>query len=139
MDSAFIFQIAAVFFGGGSVQLFVFHQKRRAELRSLDTASDATLLNSANAYIVTLQAGDKALREEVTTLKTEISVLKQAYTEERLVLRKEWDTERTSNTEALETANREVSRFRLDLAKVRSDLAVAQDQITDLSSRLGKH
>jgi hypothetical protein len=133
---AFLLQVAAIAVGGGSVQLAIFLLKRRAELRSLDAASDATLLNSANAYIVTLQAGDKILRAEVESLKKEILVLKQAWADERQVMREEWDGERISNTEAMESANRMVTRCRLDLAAVRADLLVAQAQIAELAARL---
>lgn len=135
MNASFVLQVVAIAIGGGSVQFAIFLIRRRAELRSLDAASDATLLNSANAYIVTLQAGDKALREEVESLKTEIVVLKRAWSEERDAMRKEWDLERAASVSAIEAANRQISRTRLDLAAVKSDLAVAQAEIVDLSER----
>lgn len=138
MNASFILQIAAIAIGGGSVQFAIFLIRRRAELRSLDAASDATLLNSANAYILTLQAGDKALREEVESLKTEIIVLKSAWVEERAAMRREWDLERAASVDAMEAANRQISRCRLDLATVKADLAVAQAQIVQLGERFAR-
>lgn len=135
MNSAFLLQIIAIAIGGGTVQLTIFLLKRRAELRSLDAASDATLLNSANAYIVTLQAGDKALRVEVDSLKAEIAELKEGWTRDRLAMRAEWDVERNANTEALENANRQVARFLSDLARVRTDLQMARAEIAELETR----
>jgi chromosome segregation ATPase len=136
VDPGFVLQIAAIAIGGGSVQLTIFLLRRRSELRRLDAESDATLLDSANDYIAVLHAGDKALRDEIAALKTEIRVLKEEWTRERATMRTEWDVERLANTEALEASNREVSRFRLELARVQADLMGAQAQIDELRSRL---
>ncbi len=138
MSAAFILQIAAIAIGGGSVQLVIFLLRRRAELHKLDAESDSTLLDSANIYIGTLQTGEKALRDEVAALKTEIRVLKEEWANERAEMRREWDGERVANTLALEASNREVSRFRLELARVQADLMGAQAQIEELATRLNR-
>ena len=129
-------QIAAIAIGGGSVQFVIFLLRRRAELRKLDAESDSTLLDSANVYIGTLQTGERALRDEITALKAEIRTLKLAWADEREAIRREWDGERLANTEAMEASNREVSRFRLQLAQVRSDLSTAQAEIEELKHRI---
>jgi predicted nucleic acid-binding Zn-ribbon protein len=123
-----IFQsVTSVFLGGGLLALarFLLPKMRRAELRTLDTTSDATALTSANTYIGTLQADRNALRDEILTIKAE---LKSA--------QKVWDAERLASTEALENASREISRFTAELARVRADLIVAQSQILELGARL---
>jgi hypothetical protein len=129
VSAGFILQIAAIAIGGGSVQLVIFLLRRRSELHKLDAESDATLLDSANVYIATLQTGEKALREENAALK-------EGWANERAAMRKEWDSERTANIDALESSNREVSRFRLELARVQADLLSAQAQIDELRGRL---
>jgi chromosome segregation ATPase len=136
VNAAFALQIIAIAIGGGSVQLVIFLLRRRSELRKLDSESESTLLDSANVYIGTLLSGEKALREEIATLKTELRVLKETWAQDRAEMRREWDSERVANIDALEAANREVSRFRLELARVRSDLMGAQAQIDELRVRL---
>lgn len=123
----FILQVAAIFAGGGTVQLTLFLLKRRGELRQLDTASDATALNSANAYIVTLQAGDKTLRAELDALKAELRA------EDR-----RGDIDRESSAQALENASREIARALAELARVKADLVVAQSQVAELGERLAR-
>jgi hypothetical protein len=120
----FILQIFALIVGGGTVQLLVFLLKRRSELRSLDTASDATALNSANAYVVTLQAGEQKLREHLAVLEVRIGNMQRT-----------WDIERRAHTEALNNAHRELSRVTAEAARMKTDLAVAQAQITKMSAR----
>jgi chromosome segregation ATPase len=144
MDPAFALQVIAIAIGGGTVQFVIFLLRRKSELRKLDVESDSTLLNSANAYIGTLQTGEKALRLEVAELKIELRVMKEERTQEKLdwvkereILRKEWDREREANTDALEASTREVSRFRMQLIQLKSDLASAQDQIADLTRKIG--
>jgi predicted nucleic acid-binding Zn-ribbon protein len=121
----FVFQILAVAVGGGTVQLTIFLLKRRAELRSLDATTGSTALVSANAYIVTLQKGEEIVRGEVKALKDEMAKI-----------RRECDEERFANTLALETANRKIERFVSELARVKTDLAVATAEISNLRSRL---
>jgi len=140
VNSAFILQIAAIAIGGGSVQFLIFLLRRRSELHKLDAESDATLLDSATDYIGTLQTGEKALRIEIADLKAELRTLKQAWADERAAIRGEWDAERAANTEALESSNRDVSRFRLQLAQVRAELSVSQSEIEELKRRVwGPH
>lgn len=117
----FILQVVAIFLGGGSVQLFISLLRRRSELHSLDTASDATALNSANAYVITLQAGEKALRDEVEVLKAEVRRIQASL-----------NSERTMSTDALDNAAREVQRAHSELARTKADLSVAQAQISQV-------
>jgi chromosome segregation ATPase len=125
----FILQVVAIFLGGGSVQLGIFLLKRRSELHSLDTASDATALNSANAYVITLQAGEKALRDEVEVLKAEVRRIQASL-----------NSERTMSTDALDNASREVQRAHAELARTKADLSVAQAQISQRDgSGPGRH
>jgi chromosome segregation ATPase len=118
-----LLQIFAVAVGGSAVQLTIFLLKRRAELRSLDTTSDATALTAATGYVVALQTDIQALKEEMAAR------------------RKEWDAERATYTEALESANRELDRLLSGSSRLKADLMVARSQITELSSRLatGRH
>lgn len=114
--------ILAAFTGlvcSGSVQLGIFLLKRKAELRGLDAKSNATALDSANTYIQTLQAGDKALREERDSLKAELN------------------DERQASAEALANAQREVTRLSAELGRAQSDLSVARSQIDELTRQLG--
>lgn len=114
--------ILAAFTGlvcSGSVQLVIFLLKRKAKLRGLDAKSNATALDSANAYIQTLQASDKALREERDSLKAELN------------------DERQASAEALANVQREVTRLSAELGRAQSDLSVARSQIDELTRRLG--
>lgn len=122
-----ILSAAAVILGGAFLEFLrrMLPKTRRAELRTLDAASDATLLTSANAYILTLQAGDKVLREKVEALEGVIIAKAGA-----------WDTERLANIEALANAGRETNRCLAELARVRNDLVVAQAQIAELGARI---
>ena len=136
MNTAFLLQLIAIAIGGGSVQLVIFLLRRRSELRKLDAESESTLLDSANIYIGTLLSGEKALREEIAALKTELRILKESFATDRTDMRRDWEKERLANTEALETATREVTRLRLELARVKADLLIAQAQIDELRTRL---
>lgn len=120
-----VLQIFGVVVGGGILEFARRLLNRRSELRSLDTASDAAALTSATAYILTLQADSKVLRDEITAIKSELSTYQKTL-----------NLERVTSTEALENASREIGRFTSELARVKADLAVAQAQIAELSTRL---
>jgi len=133
----------AIAIGGGTVQFAIFLLRRKPELRKLDAESDATLLDSANVYIGTLQTGEMRLRDEVAALKTELEVMKRErvaekleWVKEREALRHEWDTERAANTVALEEAARESTRVRRLLVQVQLELAGALDEINELKTRV---
>lgn len=117
----------SAFLGGGSLALvrYLLPKVRRAELRQLDTANDATALNSANAYILTLQADGQTQRDDFAALKAEFRAAQKA-----------WDAERIANKEALDNAQREVERLGTALARVKADLVVTNAQIAELGQRM---
>lgn len=124
-----ILQIAGVVIGGGILEFIRRMLARRAELRQLNAQSDATALDSANAYVKTLQEAEKTLRSEVADLKSEIRRMQA-----------EWNAERVSATETINNATREIERAHSKLARCEADLVVARSQITDLGGRLpGRH
>jgi multidrug resistance efflux pump len=124
-----ILQITGVVVGGGILEFARRMLARRAELRNLNTQSDATALGAANEYVKTLQGADKALRAEIAELKTEIRRMQN-----------EWNAERSVATDALTNSTREVERSHAELARTKADLVVAQAQISELGGRMpGRH
>jgi hypothetical protein len=124
-----VLQVLAVTVGGGTVQLIIFMLRRRAELRNLNTSTDSTALGAANEYVKTLQDADKALRAEITELKTE-----------QRRMQTEWNAERVVANDALTSSTRELERALTELARTKADLVVARAQVTDLGGRLqGRH
>lgn len=125
MSAAFVLNVVGVFIAGSSVQLLIFLIKRRAELRSLDTQSDSVALTSANAYIVTLQAGGEASLRRISVLETDLFKLQQA-----------WNADRGLSSDSLHAAEREVVRLGAELARLKVDLAVTRSQVAELEKRL---
>jgi HAMP domain-containing protein len=124
-----VLQIVGVVVGGGILEFVRRMLARRAELRNLNTQTDATALGAANDYVKTLQDADKALRAEITDLKTEIRRMQT-----------EWNAERVVATDALTNSTRELERALTELARTKADLVVARAQITELGGRLqGRH
>jgi chromosome segregation ATPase len=126
----FVLQVVAIALGGGSVQMAIFLLKRRSELRSLDATAGSTALTSANAYIATLQGGEKAMREELDKVQARIQAMQR-----------EWDNERADLTVALENEGRQVARLSGYLARCKADLSVAESQLEELTphSRTSAH
>lgn len=122
-----ILSAAAVILGGAFLEFLrrVLPKNRRAELRTLDTKSDATTMDSQNAYILTLQAGDKASREEVQALKAELLSREQ-----------KWDSELAASAESIGVTQRELTRCTAKVGRLEAELAVAQHQIRELSALL---
>lgn len=117
-----VLQIVGVVVGGGILEFIRRLLARRAELRNLNAQSDATALDSANAYVKTLQESETGLRTEIQRMQ------------------KEWNAERVMSTEALANATRELERLQAELARRNADLAVAHAQISELGGRLpGRH
>lgn len=125
----FILQVAAVATGGGFIQLLIFVLKRRSELRNLDATSGSAALASANSYIATLQTGENAMRSQ----------LDKAHADIRGVMQKQWDVERAALTDALDNERRQVARLAADLARYRTDLAVADARIAELTNSSARH
>lgn len=121
----FILQVAAIAVGGGSVQLGIFLLKRRSEIRKLDATSGKEALGSATTYINTLQAGEKAARDELARREVHITELE---TKRELEDRK--------STQALTNAQIEIEQLAAELARARTNFAVAQNQINELSHQL---
>ena len=123
-----ILQITGVVVGGGILEFARRMLARRAELRNLNTQSDATALGAANEYVKTLQEADKTLRAEIAELKAEIRRMQS-----------EWNAERAVASDSLTNATREVERAHADLARCKADLAVARAQISELGGSIGRH
>lgn len=117
-----VLQITGVVVGGGILEFIRRLLARRAELRNLNAQSDATALEAANAYVQTIQASEKSLREEIRRVQAAC------------------DAERIAATEALVNATREVERAHAELARTKADLAVANAHVVELGGRLpGRH
>lgn len=132
----FALQIAAIFLGGGAVQLIIALLRRRGEVRGLDATADATLLGSANTIIDQLQeqlaagalraaAVEAELRAELAAVKAEFSAFR---------VRHSADRDRAEEAMATERAN--LARMATELSRVRSDLVVAHAQIDELGRRI---
>lgn len=121
---AILQSVTSVFLGGGLLAgvRYILPKVRRAELRKLDTTNDATALNSANAYIVSLQAGQKTSNDDIIILKNELKEL------------------RLSSESALTAASNQIERLSSELARVRADLVVANATISQLGEYMpGRH
>jgi chromosome segregation ATPase len=124
-----VLQFCGVVIGAGGGQLVIFIFRRRGELKSLDATSGSTALDSANAYISTLQTGELSTRGELDKMHVRLESMQQ-----------QLDNERRTSTDALEASEREISRLRAELGRVRSDLAVAQSQIDQMGFHMpGRH
>lgn len=124
-----VLQIIGVVVGGGILEFARRMLARRAELRNLNTQSDATALGAANEYVKTLQDADRALRGEITELKMEIRRM-----------RNEWDAERVASTDAVTNSSRTLQGALAKLARTEADLVVAHAQIVELGARVpGRH
>lgn len=120
-----ILTIAALILGPGGATIIVFLLRRRPELRNLDATSGSSALGSANEYIQTLQAGEKAVRSDLESLNVQVRVLQQQLA-----------SERTAASEALANSQREIGRLSAELARVRTDLAVTQAEMIELTRRM---
>lgn len=121
---AILQSVTSVFVGGGLLATvrYILPKVRRAEMRKLDTTNDATALNSANAYIMSLQAGQKTSNDDIVILKNELKEL------------------RHSSQSALEGATTQIERLSSELARVRADLIVANNTILELGQLIpGRH
>lgn len=105
---------AAVSLFVAAIPLLVFLFSRRAQLRGLDTTSDATQITSAATLVAMLQDQIKAL-----TLKLEKAESTAS-------------TDRTIATEQLTRAHDENSRMAGIIAALRTDLDIAHRQIEEL-------
>jgi len=124
MNTDTILAIGGLVFSSGGVTLIIFLLRRRPEIRGLDATSGSEALTSANEYIKTLQAGEKAVRLELDALNVSMKVVQT-----QLV------AERQAATDALSNSQREIGRLSAELARVRTDLAVTQAEMAELTRR----
>lgn len=125
MTLSTILAIVALILGPGGAAVILFLLKRRPELRKLDATSGADALKSANEYIKTLQAGEKSVRADMERIALKVTVLETQLVAERLAA-----------TEALASSQREIGRLSAELARVRTDLAVTQAEMIELTRRM---
>lgn len=111
MEIGFIFQIAAVFLGGSSVQLLIFLVRRRAEIRELDSKADSVSLEASNNLITRLQLDGEQTRTQITYMRTEH-------------LR-----EMEEMTRRLTVCTEEGLRLTREVALLRNEIGIAQRQL----------
>lgn len=120
-----ILQIMGGVFSVGAIQLIIYVFNRRSSLRNLDATTGSTALASANTYIETLQAGERETRDEGTRLRVRIEALESKH-----------DIDTRKATATIDNAREEIERLSADLARARSDLAVAHSQIRELGRQI---
>lgn len=115
MDAGFILQVAAVFLGGGSVQLTIALLKRRSEIKELDAKADAVGLEAANNFITRLQLDAEQLRQQIVNLRAD-----QVRDIEEM-------------TRRLTASQEREVRLQREVAMLRTDLEIARRQIEQLT------
>lgn len=115
MDLGFLFQIAAVFLGGSSVQLIVFLIRRRSELGEMDAKADAVSLEASNNLITRLQLDGEQLRAQIVALRAEHLI------------------ETEEMTRRLTACTEQGVRLQREIALLRNDIVIAQKQIDQLA------
>ncbi|MGQ0774536.1 MAG: hypothetical protein ACT4NY_08985 [Pseudonocardiales bacterium] len=120
-----VLQLLVVLLGGSAVPLIIFLFRRRAELRQLNSASDATLVTSASTLIDKLQEDGNILRTQVADLNTRIEELED-----------EQRTDRVEFARQLTVAHDETARMSVVVARLKTDLAIAHRQIDALTARM---
>lgn len=127
----FILQVAAIFCGGGSVQLIVMLVRRRAEIRQLNTSSDVNVSTAglrqaevSEKLISQLQADGSVHREQVADLQQKVIRLEDRYTQAQ-----------RGFTEDLRIAHAENARLATRVAQLQTDLDIATRQLAELRRR----
>lgn len=116
-----VLQLLVLLLGGGAVQLVVFLFSRRAQLRGMDTTSDATIVNSATTLIDRLQKDGETLRALALSLNTQIEGLKN---EQRI--------DRAEFVAQLTRSHDETARVSTQVAQLKTDLGITHRQIAEL-------
>jgi hypothetical protein len=119
-----ILQVIGVVLGGGLLQLILFLLKRRATLRSLDVASDATQLTSANEYIAVLTSDAKTLRGEIEKTKAEVAVVQR-----------QMSIAADDHVREMAATETTITRLTTELARARTDLAVMRAELDEIAVR----
>jgi predicted nucleic acid-binding Zn-ribbon protein len=100
----------------GALLIYLF--SRRAQLRQLNTTSDAAIVNSATTFVTQLQAQITMLNNKVAQLEAERTSDRARYVEE------------------LNRAHDENSRMSAIVAQLKTDTDIAERQINELRRRL---
>lgn len=117
MSQQFALQILAIFLGGGTVQAVVALLKRRAEIRGLDASSGAVSLEASNNLITRLQLDGQQLREQQS------------------VQHGEHLREVEELTRRLSSCAETITRQQREVALLRTDIGIAQQQIQQLTGQ----
>jgi hypothetical protein len=107
-------QTLTALLAGAVVPLLIYLFSRRAQLRQLNTSSDATLVTSATALVASLQDENKVLAVRIERLERDRA------------------NDRTDYAAQLARAHNENSRLAAQVAQLQTDLDIATRQITDL-------
>jgi predicted nucleic acid-binding Zn-ribbon protein len=119
-----VLQVLAVTVGGGTVQLIIFMLRRRAELRNLNTSSDATVNTSYRELVDTLRIEAKRYEEQVKGLQERVAMIETRY-----------ETSQRQFTAQLNDAHIENNRLATRVAHLTTDLDIANRQVDDLRYR----
>jgi hypothetical protein len=114
MDLSTVLQILAVLLGSAVVPLIIFVFSRRAQLRQLNTSSDANLVTQATNLVTSLQDENKILTVRIERLERDRSA------------------DRSDYASQLGRAHDENSRLAAKVAQLQTDLDIATRQIADL-------
>lgn len=117
-----VLQVFGVVVGGGLLQLVIFLIKRKAEVRSLDVASDVGLLAGAQAQITGLAASEVNLRTVIADKEARIATLERRLADEQ-----------ADHTRTLTTCEDNADRLAADLARARSDLSTCRYELERLT------
>ena len=128
MGSSVLLAVLQVAAGGSLVQIlirfgaFLYKRLSGPEERKASNAADATSVDTAASVLV-------MVRSELKEVRAQQALDRQA-----------WDTERRLSTESMDNASREIARAHAELARLTSDLAVAQSVIAELGGHIpGRH
>lgn len=128
MSSSILLAVLQIAAGGSLVQIlirfgaFLYKRLSGPEERKASNAADATSVDTAASVLVMVRSELKEVRAQ------------------QALERQQWDTERAQTTAMLDNASREIVRVNARLARLTSDLAVAQSVIAELGGHVpGRH
>ena len=133
ISSAFILQILAIALGGGTVQLCIFLLRRRSELRKLNTDSDATISTSYKEQVASYKEQVLQLKDDGTTYREQLRDLQAKV--DRLETRHV--QAQRDFTSQLNDAQAENTRLTTQVARLHTDLGIANRQVAELERQLG--
>lgn len=128
MGSSILLAVLQLAAGGSLIQIlirfgaFLYKRLSGPEERKASNAADATSVDTAASVLVMVRSELKEVRAQ------------------QALERQQWDTERAQTTAMLDNASREIVRVNARLARLTSDLAVAQSVIAELGGHVpGRH